>query len=189
MPFPLLTYYRSSKPDTPEEKSITPPQENVVGLELALEEFSGTYASAGYPPITFFSPSGSSLCRKVERSSVVSASGNTFVIQYTSLFPEGYGRDSTLFETAEIGTSEATADFVVEDGKVVGFGLFDLVGQVTERERMHTTAKDRAEANSYYLSEPNQAPPTIQCICVVPAGKLVLVDIQTVLLHSPRNDC
>lgn len=160
------------KPDMPEEKPI---QENVVGLELALEEFSGTYASAGYPPITFCSPSGRSLyCQDVisdfdavdaGKSSApqspqlfaawprvwsshirgVHRSGNTFVIQYTSLFPEGYGRDSTPFETAEIGTSEATAEFIVEDGKVVGFGLFGLVGQVTERERTHTTVKDRAE--------------------------------------------
>ena len=75
-------------------------------------------------------------------------SGNKFLVQCTSLFPEGYGRDSTPFETAEIGTSEATGEFVVEDGKVVGFGLFGMVGvdEPTERERTHTTVKGRAEA-------------------------------------------
>ncbi|KAG2033655.1 beta-lactamase/transpeptidase-like protein [Suillus americanus] len=162
-------------PNTHKKKPITPPPENVVGLELALEELSGTYANPGYGPITFCSPSvSSSYCQDVisdfaavdaGKSSVsqsvqlfaawpriwsshirgVHRSGNTFVVQYTSLFPEGYGRDRTPFETAEIGTSEATAEFVVEDGKVVGFGLVGLVGQVTERERAHTTVKDRAE--------------------------------------------
>jgi hypothetical protein len=168
-------YHRFSKPNTPEKKSITPPAENVVDLELALEEFSGTYANAGYGLINFCSPSGSSsYCQDVildfatvdsNKSSApqshqlfaawprvwsshirgVHRSGNTFEVQYTSLFPEGYGRDTTPFETAEIGTSEATAEFVVEDGKVVGFGLVGLVGQLTERERTHTTVKDRAE--------------------------------------------
>ena len=76
----------------------------------------------------------------------VHQSGNKFEVQFTSLFPEGYGRDSTPFETAEIGTSQATAEFVVEDGKVVGFGFFGLVDQLTERERTYTTVKDRAEA-------------------------------------------
>jgi hypothetical protein len=76
----------------------------------------------------------------------VHQSENKFLVQLTSLFPEGYGRDSTPFETAEIGTSESTAEFVVENGKVVGFGLFGLVGQLTERERIQTTVKDRAEA-------------------------------------------
>ncbi|KAG1768064.1 beta-lactamase transpeptidase-like protein [Suillus placidus] len=168
-PSPLIT------PNTPEKRPITPPHENVAGLELALEEFSGTYANAGYGSITFCSPSGSSpYCQDVisdfaavdaGKSSAhqsvqlfaawpriwsshirgVHLAGNTFVVQCTSLFPEGHGRDSTPFETAEIGTSEATAEFVVEDGKVVGFGLVGLVGQLTERQRTHTTAKDRAE--------------------------------------------
>ncbi|KAG2041984.1 beta-lactamase/transpeptidase-like protein [Suillus americanus] len=160
------------EPTASEKKPITPPPENVVGLELALEELSGTYANPGYGPITFCSPfSSSSHCQDVisdfaavdaGKSSApqsiqllaawpricsshirgVHRSGNTFVVQFTSLFPEGYGRDRTPFETA---MSAATAEFVVEDGKVVGFGLVGLVGQVTERERTHTTVKDRAE--------------------------------------------
>ncbi|KAG1735692.1 beta-lactamase/transpeptidase-like protein [Suillus paluster] len=159
----------------PEKKAITPQHEGVVGLQLAVEAFSGTYANPGYGVLSFCSPSSSSsYCRDVisdftavdaAQSSApnspqllaawprvwashiraVHQSGNTFSVQYTSLFPEGYGRDSTPFETAEIGTSQATAEFVVEDGKVVGFGLVGLVGQLTERERTHTTVKDRAE--------------------------------------------
>jgi hypothetical protein len=163
------------EPNASEKKPVTPAHENVTGLELAIEEFSGTYVNAGYGPITFCSPSGNSpYCQDVisdfaavdagksgAPQSVqllaawpriwashirgVHLSGNTFNVQYTSLYPEGYGRDTTPFETAEIGTSEATAEFVVEDGKVVGFGLVGLVGQLTERERTHTTVKDRAE--------------------------------------------
>jgi hypothetical protein len=163
------------EPNASEKKPVTPAHENVTGLELAIEEFSGTYVNAGYGPITFCSPSvNSPYCQNVisdfaavdagksgAPQSVqllaawpriwashirgVHQSGNTFNVQYTSLYPEGYGRDTTPFETAEIGTSEATAEFVVEDGKVVGFGLVGLVGQLTERERTHTTVKDRAE--------------------------------------------
>ncbi|KAG1873550.1 hypothetical protein DFJ58DRAFT_651470, partial [Suillus subalutaceus] len=121
-----------------------------------------TYANARYGAFTFCSPSGSSsYCQDVVsdfaavdagKSSTpqsvqllaawpriwsshirsVHRSGNMFVLKYTALFPEGYGRDRIPFETAEIGTSEATAEFVVEDGKVAGFGLVWLVGQLTE---------------------------------------------------------
>jgi hypothetical protein len=160
----------------PEKKAVMSPPEGTTGLELALEEFSGIYTNPGYGAFTFCSPSNSSpYCQKViadftavdtAQSSALSSpqllaawpriwashiravhhSGNKFLVQLTSLFPEGYGRDSTPFETAEIGTSESTAEFVVENGKVVGFGLFGLVGQLTERERIQTTVKDRAEA-------------------------------------------
>ncbi|KAG1846985.1 beta-lactamase/transpeptidase-like protein [Suillus subalutaceus] len=150
------------KPDMSEKKPITPKNENVVDLELALEEFTGTYTNAGYGAITFCSPSGSSSCcqdvisdfaapvqlfaawPRIWSSHIrgVHRSGNTFVAQYTSLFPEGYGRDATPFETSEIGSSEVTAEFVVEDGKVLGFGLVGLAGRVTERELTHTTVKD-----------------------------------------------
>ncbi|KAG2030659.1 beta-lactamase/transpeptidase-like protein, partial [Suillus americanus] len=162
------------KPNTSEKKPTAPLNENVVDLELGLEEFTGTYANPGYGAITFCSPSGSSsYCQDVisdftavdgksgapESVQLFAAwpriwsshirgvhrSGSTFVVQYTSLFPEGYGRDTTPFETSEIGTSEATAEFVVENGQIVGFGLVGLVGQLTERERTHTTVKDRAE--------------------------------------------
>jgi hypothetical protein len=160
------------KPSTSEKKPIMPPHKKVIDLELAIEEFSGTYFNAGYGHITFCSPSGnSSYCQEVisdfaavdaGKSSApqsvqlfaawpriwashlrsVHLSGNTFLVHYTSLFPEGYGRDRTPFETAVAGV---TAEFVVEDRKVVGFGWVGLVKQLTERERTHTTVKDRAD--------------------------------------------
>src|SRR6267154_4454668 len=165
---------RFSKPNVAEKKAGKS-HEPVVGLELELEEFSGTYTNPGYGAFTFCSPSGSSsYCQDVisdftavdsvqssaphslqllaawpriwaSHIRAVHQSGNKFLVQWTSLFPEGYGRDITPFETAEIGTSDATAEFVVEDGKVVGFGLVGLVGQLTERERTHATVKDRVD--------------------------------------------
>jgi len=167
-----------SPPIMPEKKTVRSPLENIIPLELVVEEFSGTYTNPGYGTFTFCGPSSSSPdCQRVitdfnavdkAQSSAPSSpqllgswprvwsshiraihqSGNKFLVQCTSLFPEGYGRDSTPFETAEIGTSEATGEFVVEDGKVIGFGLFGMVGvdEPTERERTHTTVKGRAEA-------------------------------------------
>ncbi|OJA15997.1 hypothetical protein AZE42_10249 [Rhizopogon vesiculosus] len=160
----------------PEKKAVTSPSEDIVDLDLPLEEFSGTYTDPGYGTFTFCSPSSSSsYCQQVitnftavdsvhpsapsslqllaawprigsSHIRAVHQSRNKFLLLFTALFPEGYGHDSTPFETAEIGTPGATAEFVVEDGKVVGFGLFGLVDQVTERERTKMTVKDRADA-------------------------------------------
>lgn len=71
--------------------------------------------------------------------------GTTFNLYMTTLFPTGYGKDSTPFETAEIGTSTATAEFVLRDGKVIGFGVSGLVGRQTERARLGATVQERAE--------------------------------------------
>lgn len=71
--------------------------------------------------------------------------GSIFQIYLTSLYPNGYGKDTTPFETREIGTTEGLAEFVFEDGEVVGFGISGLVGQLTERARQYETVQDRAE--------------------------------------------
>jgi hypothetical protein len=72
--------------------------------------------------------------------------GNTkFSFTGVELFPEGYGRDTSPFAFWE-GVDEAYAEFVVNEmGVVVGFGIFGLVGEVTERERTGVTVQDRAE--------------------------------------------
>ncbi|KAF9233582.1 beta-lactamase/transpeptidase-like protein [Melanogaster broomeanus] len=59
--------------------------------------------------------------------------GSIFQMYFTTLFPDGYGKDTTPFETGEIGTTEGTAEFVIEDGQVIGFGISGLDGQFTER--------------------------------------------------------
>ncbi|KAF8436227.1 beta-lactamase/transpeptidase-like protein [Boletus edulis BED1] len=70
-----------------------------------------------------------------------------FDVYLTSLYPNGYGKDTTPFATKEGGvwTANGVAEFVVEEGRVVGFGLAGLVGHVTERARTYEGVRDRAE--------------------------------------------
>jgi hypothetical protein len=51
----------------------------------------------------------------------------------TVLFTEGFGANKTPFETFESGDQEALAEFVIEDGRVLGLGAFGVVGDLTER--------------------------------------------------------
>lgn len=71
--------------------------------------------------------------------------GPIFGIYFTSLYPNGYGKDATPFETANLGVLRGLAEFVTEDDKVVGFGMSGLVGEPTERARQYETVRDRAE--------------------------------------------
>ncbi|KAG6370133.1 hypothetical protein JVT61DRAFT_12434 [Boletus reticuloceps] len=69
-----------------------------------------------------------------------------FDVYLTSLYPDGYRKDTTVLAKEKgIGTVDAVAEFVVEEGRVVGFGLSGFVGQVTERARTHEGVRDRAE--------------------------------------------
>ena len=66
-----------------------------------------------------------------------------FVIQVSQLFPQGYGKNTTPFELFGGG---AFADFVVrDDGEVLGFGLFGLAGERTNREKKGGSVEDTAE--------------------------------------------
>lgn len=51
---------------------------------------------------------------------------DTFDLAFTMLFPEGYGASRTPFETYEMDEYDSLVEFVIEDGKVVGFGLFGV---------------------------------------------------------------
>lgn len=70
--------------------------------------------------------------------------GFVFGFYFATLYPSGYGKDATPFETWELGT-DGVAEFVVEDGEVVGFGLSGFVGQLTERARTSNELRDQAE--------------------------------------------
>ncbi|KIJ11027.1 hypothetical protein PAXINDRAFT_177403 [Paxillus involutus ATCC 200175] len=144
-------------------------------LTLSPDDFAGTYTNPGYGAFTLCSASSaSSYCAKV-RSDFAAVDyvqgdpgprlellaewprvwsshvrlryqqGSIFEIDFTSLFPNGYGKDTTPFETGESGTAEGTAEFVIEDGEVVGFGISGLVGRLTERGRIYQNVRDRAE--------------------------------------------
>ena len=69
----------------------------------------------------------------------------------TFLFPEGYGKNKTAFESWEKGTSEGVGRFVVsggggggDKGEVEGFGMFLVEGR-TERQRFGGGVKDVAD--------------------------------------------
>ncbi|KAI0821223.1 beta-lactamase/transpeptidase-like protein [Irpex lacteus] len=49
--------------------------------------------------------------------------GNHFQLQPTFLFPGGYGLDTSPLELFEAGSFNSSVEFVVEDGRVVGFAL------------------------------------------------------------------
>lgn len=71
------------------------------------------------------------------------AGGTRFVTQATTLFPQGFGKNTTPFEQTH-GT--AYADFVVrDDGEVLGFGLSGLVGETTNREKKGGSIEEIAE--------------------------------------------
>ncbi|KAG8221711.1 beta-lactamase/transpeptidase-like protein [Butyriboletus roseoflavus] len=144
-------------------------------LSLSLDAFAGTFANPGYGSFTLCSPSStSSYCVTVQSNFTIVDSvqgnagnsedllaewprvwsshvrmrhqqGSVFQIHLTSLYPNGYGKDTTPFETRGVGPAEGLAEFVVEDGKVVGFGMSGLVDQLTERARTHESVQDRAE--------------------------------------------
>lgn len=72
--------------------------------------------------------------------------GNHFQLQPTFLFPEGYGVDKSPLELFEAGSFNSSVEFVVEDGKVVGFALdssdVDPAQVVRERGRGVKNAAD-----------------------------------------------
>lgn len=75
------------------------------------------------------------------------ANGNDFHFVPTSLFPEGYGRNKTPFEMPDVDTTvDRRMEFDVDaTGRVRGLGVFGLAGEVTERQRLGRTIRERAE--------------------------------------------
>lgn len=148
-------------------------------LTLSLEDYAGTYTNPGYGNETLCSPqSKSSHCTSVLQTfapfenftsspptlyashksiwashlRIKHEFADNFNVVLTYLFPEGYGKDTSAFETWETGEGEARAMFVVDrsggKARVVGFGLFGLgsPGEVTERERIGGNVEETADA-------------------------------------------
>lgn len=64
----------------------------------------------------------------------------------TTLYPHGYGADTSPFQTSKTG-SGAVVEFVVVNGEVVGFGLMGSLGpQHTARQRQEITVEGKADA-------------------------------------------
>ncbi|KAI9567885.1 beta-lactamase/transpeptidase-like protein [Boletus coccyginus] len=170
-----LNLTSSLTPTSSSSSSVVRTEPNAHSAVLSLDAFAGTYANPGYGSLTLCSPSSvSSHCAEVQSNfsivdrvqgnsnpsgdllaawSLVLAShlrmrhqgGSIFGIYFTSLYPNGYGKDKTPFEIRGVGTPDGLAEFVIEDGGVVGFGISGTVGRVTERERTHESVRDRAE--------------------------------------------
>lgn len=69
--------------------------------------------------------------------------GNQFTALPTTLYPNGYGRNTTPFEEIS-GTG--LVEFVVEGGKVAGFSLRESVGEETNREKKGGSVEETADA-------------------------------------------
>ncbi|EJF60227.1 beta-lactamase/transpeptidase-like protein [Dichomitus squalens LYAD-421 SS1] len=126
------------------------PTMELTSPSLALEDYTGLYTAPGYLPIRLCSKEiHSKHCRDVisdfaaiHNSSTLESSlyaafpavwashvrlshfsGDVFNITFTALFPNGYGQNTTAFETAETGESEGWVEFKVAKGEVEGFSL------------------------------------------------------------------
>ncbi|RPD64202.1 beta-lactamase/transpeptidase-like protein [Lentinus tigrinus ALCF2SS1-7] len=129
---------------------------------LSMHAYTGTYRSPGYNPISLCSSlSPSSDCEDVladfatldspsaANHSLYSAfksiwashvrlqhfSGDVFNITFTALFPHGFGKNTSAFETAESGTSDGWVEFVMDGEQVKGFALFNDQDAVEARKR------------------------------------------------------
>lgn len=76
--------------------------------------------------------------------------GNAFVMSGTYIFPRGFGADQTPFETSETAQTSANIEFVVAYGeggvgRVVGFAINGLVGEVTDAQRRGGSVEETAE--------------------------------------------
>ena len=60
-----------------------------------------------------------------------------YLINIGSIYPEGYGKNTTAFSTL---APAATAEFVVENGRVVGFGWDDISDNVKREEPVEKTS-------------------------------------------------
>jgi peroxiredoxin len=139
---------------------------------VLLDAFAGNYFDRGYGALSLCAPSSTTpACRSIlERFKDVAgafspralyASSNSFWVSHirfshtdnttfnfvpTTLFPNGYGANTTSFELAEDAGPLSRAVFVCDQhGRVEGFGLFGQAGNVLDRERREGTMQEQAE--------------------------------------------
>ncbi|KAI0075191.1 beta-lactamase/transpeptidase-like protein [Panus rudis PR-1116 ss-1] len=160
-----------ASPANPPASQVTPIFSSTAQNIDSLETFTGTYTDAGYGNLTLCAASSqSSHCQAVldsfspfepdDKSSrlyaafssvwsshirLIHGHGDTWNITFTYLFPHGYGKDTSPFETFETGSSQGMVQFVTKGkSEMVGFGLF-LVHEVTMRRRIGGTVEDIAD--------------------------------------------
>jgi hypothetical protein len=69
----------------------------------------------------------------------------TFEMNWTNVYPKGYGADTSPYESSLTQGAGFHAVFQYEDEKIRGFGVFGLAGQVLERERRGGSVQEKAE--------------------------------------------
>ncbi|KAI0334281.1 beta-lactamase/transpeptidase-like protein [Cubamyces sp. BRFM 1775] len=157
-------------------EDLAPPGRPSLGtLSLDLEAYTGTYSSPGYGTFTLCSAqSTSNSCTSVledfaslgplptsephlyaAHKTILSTHvhlrhlhGDVFHVTFPALFPHGYGKDTSAFETYETG-SDGWAEFSIVNGKVDGFSLVvdeDAVAARRKRRGKNVTLKDVADA-------------------------------------------
>jgi len=141
-------------------------------LSLDIEKYEGTYANPAYGTVTLCSTTNpTAYCKGVlfdfapfevftntsapptlfasfrsfwcSHLRFIHLTADTFAMPLTTLFPGGYGRDTSPFEVLPTTFNYGQATFVVEEGQVVGFGTADLL---LERGRSNGSVKDTADA-------------------------------------------
>jgi hypothetical protein len=173
-----LTTRKTTRPLSSREET-----ESKSPLSLPLYAYAGQYYDMGYGNLTLCAPSSHppaqcvnvlaawSVFENVTDSSsqvlyaAISSiwvshlrlshkNGDTFTLQATYLFPHGYGKDKSAFQTGDEGM--ATIEFVigydVASGRnpgvataVIGAAVSGLVGETTERQRIGGSTEDTAE--------------------------------------------
>ncbi|KAI0632700.1 beta-lactamase/transpeptidase-like protein [Trametes polyzona] len=162
----------SAEAQAPSEETAS---EDPEPPSLDIDAYAGTYTAPGYGTITLCSSKSTSHhCSRVisELSSVEPIdgarlglggayervlsthvrlrhrSGDAFELAFVSLFPNGYGKNTTAFEVYEAGFSEGRAEFVVEGNKVAGFAFVIDQDAVEARKRRVPggAMKDAADA-------------------------------------------
>jgi hypothetical protein len=155
---------------TPTNKDSPPAETYDDNEDVPLDAFAGNYFDRGYGALSLCAPSSTTpTCRSLldrfravdgaydprslyaSSNSLLSSqlrlphTGNTtFGIHPTTLFPNGFGMNTTSF-AMDIGAL-ARAEFVRDQhGRVEGFGLFGLAGKVLDRERREATVQEKAE--------------------------------------------
>lgn len=71
---------------------------------------------------------------------------DTFSLEATAVFPNGYGKNTTAFETYETGEGEGRVEFIVEDKKVKGFAMVFDEDAATSRSKAGGGIEDTADA-------------------------------------------
>jgi hypothetical protein len=158
---------------TSRSNEVTCPAERYDDNEdVSLDAFAGNYFDPGYGAISLCAPSSAtSACRSLlddfravdgafsPRALYAFTNGlwvshirfprrenTTFGLILTTLFPDGYGANTTSFElAADQGPSSSAVFERDQQGRVKGFGLFGLAGQVLDRERREGTVHEKAE--------------------------------------------